>query len=253
MVRRWRRCLLGPLFAAAVLSPLGSPYGVASFLADGLQVIGRSPRGSGRTSAALLASGGRIARSSAEDHSGRRSAEEAPSASAEAEAKMSCESRRSMSRSGALMAALLSASLLWPSGAMARKPPKTVVAQDSKFREVTLASWVIAAKGQPDLVVGLKTDPYFLLPGQNGGAVRNFAVNAECTHLGCLVTWSKARNRFVCPCHGSQYDEQGSVIKGPAPKSLGLAHVQLADSGKVQLAAWTEEDFRDGSDPWWMA
>ena len=36
-------------------------------------------------------------------------------------------------------------------------------------------------------------------------------VNAVCTHLGCVVPWNKAANKFMCPCHGSQYDKNGKV------------------------------------------
>lgn len=139
-----------------------------------------------------------------------------------------------------------------PVGAlMSTKPPKPVVAQDKNFQPVEVQSWVQASKGQPDLVIGLRGDPYYLLPGQDGGAIRNFALRAECTHLGCLANWNRVVNKFVCPCHGSEYDAQGSVIKGPAPKSLALAHVELTDSQKVRLSAWSEEDFRDGTEPWW--
>lgn len=38
-----------------------------------------------------------------------------------------------------------------------------------------------------------------------------------CTHLGCVVPWNKAENKFKCPCHGSQYDANGMKIRGPAP------------------------------------
>ena len=36
-------------------------------------------------------------------------------------------------------------------------------------------------------------------------------MNAVCTHLGCVVPWNKAANKFCCPCHGSQYDQNGKV------------------------------------------
>ena len=44
--------------------------------------------------------------------------------------------------------------------------------------------------------------------------------NAHCTHKGCLVKYNKNDNRIECPCHGSQYDLNGQVIKGPAPRPL---------------------------------
>ncbi len=39
----------------------------------------------------------------------------------------------------------------------------------------------------------------------------------------------------------------GQVVRGPAPLSLALAKRGEAD-GKVVLSAWTETDFRDGED-----
>lgn len=45
-----------------------------------------------------------------------------------------------------------------------------------------------------------------------------FAISAVCTHLGCIVypvEWG-----FQCPCHGSQFNPEGKVIGGPAPRPL---------------------------------
>ncbi len=41
--------------------------------------------------------------------------------------------------------------------------------------------------------------------------LEDFGVNAVCTHLGCVVPWNKSANKFMCPCHGSQYDKNGKV------------------------------------------
>jgi cytochrome b6-f complex iron-sulfur subunit len=56
---------------------------------------------------------------------------------------------------------------------------------------------------------------------------------------------------FRCPCHGSQYNKEGKVVRGPAPLSLALAHVETTPEGKVNLKPWTETDFRTGEAPWW--
>lgn len=45
-------------------------------------------------------------------------------------------------------------------------------------------------------------------------------VSAECTHLGCTAKWLAEKKIWECPCHGSVFDEQGHVLKGPAPKPL---------------------------------
>lgn len=44
-------------------------------------------------------------------------------------------------------------------------------------------------------------------------------VTATCTHEGCTVS-AFANNRFVCPCHGSQFSTSGAVQNGPATRAL---------------------------------
>jgi cytochrome b6-f complex iron-sulfur subunit len=47
-----------------------------------------------------------------------------------------------------------------------------------------------------------------------------FALSPVCTHLGCLVNWNRNKARFLCPCHGGQYDMEGNVVAGPPPAPL---------------------------------
>ena len=52
----------------------------------------------------------------------------------------------------------------------------------------------------------------------DAGAVH--AVSARCTHLGCLVHFNDAERAWECPCHGSRFAVDGSVIQGPANRPL---------------------------------
>ncbi len=48
------------------------------------------------------------------------------------------------------------------------------------------------------------------------------AIYKVCTHLGCLYNWQDQEFKFICPCHGSQFDYESVYILGPAPRSLDL-------------------------------
>ena len=52
-----------------------------------------------------------------------------------------------------------------------------------------------------------------------------YALSLVCTHLGCTVTVSE--DALSCPCHGSRFDRQGRVLKGPADRSLERMNVEL--------------------------
>jgi cytochrome b6-f complex iron-sulfur subunit len=104
-------------------------------------------------------------------------------------------------------------------------------------------------ENERELVQGLKGEPTYIVSTADG--IKDFGIGAVCTHLGCTVPWNKAANRFCCPCHGSQYDENGKVVRGPAPLSLALAHTSINGDGNIAVSPWTETDFRTGLAPWW--
>jgi len=46
--------------------------------------------------------------------------------------------------------------------------------------------------------------------------------SAVCTHVGCIVHWNGLERCWDCPCHGSQFAIDGSVLNGPAITPLAM-------------------------------
>ncbi|ALF52841.1 cytochrome b6-f complex iron-sulfur subunit [Fortiea sp. LEGE XX443] len=123
-------------------------------------------------------------------------------------------------------------------------------AKDSLGNDVSVSQFLASHNvGDRTLVQGLKGDPTYIVV-ESKEAITDYGINAVCTHLGCVVPWNAAENKFKCPCHGSQYDATGKVVRGPAPRSLALSHAK-AENDKIVLTPWTETDFRTGEEPWW--
>ena len=58
---------------------------------------------------------------------------------------------------------------------------------------------------------------YYVRAVKGGGWV---VLSAMCTHLKCKIKFNDEKNNFVCPCHKSEFDLSGKVLKKPAKKDL---------------------------------
>ena len=76
-------------------------------------------------------------------------------------------------------------------------------------------------------------DPSILVQPEAGTFV---AVDAICPHEGCIVGFSPAQQRFICPCHGSEFNgKNGKLIHGPAPRGLGRIPVKEGPDGGLYV------------------
>jgi Rieske Fe-S protein len=111
------------------------------------------------------------------------------------------------------------AAFLFAAIGMLRLPKAAVLPSPSKRFRVSIPESL--APGEP-----------FLPPGRSVALFRDpegvYALSIVCTHLGCVV--KQTREGFDCPCHGSKFGKDGTVIKGPAPKALPWLAVQRAGS-----------------------
>lgn len=109
----------------------------------------------------------------------------------------------------------------------ARKPPSAI----GNFINENLT----AVKNFAEYVSpGEINSPDDLKPGEGGvmrSGLKKLAVcrdlegkvhmhSATCTHLGCIVHWNTTEQCWDCPCHGSQFAADGSVVNAPAIKRL---------------------------------
>ena len=126
-----------------------------------------------------------------------------------------------------------------------------VTAKDALGNDVIVSEFLASHKpSERTLTQGLKGDPTYIVV-EAEETLASYGINAVCTHLGCVVPWNASENKFMCPCHGSQYDSTGKVVRGPAPLSLALAHAKVTEDDKVVFTPWTETDFRTDKEPWW--
>lgn len=105
----------------------------------------------------------------------------------------------------------------------APKPAGTKIGAASGVPVAGSAQFQDPATGDPAIVVQPKA-----------GSFAGF--DAVCPHAGCTVAYDQQRVRFVCPCHGSEFNGgTGAVEVGPATR--GLRRITVAEGSDGQLYA----------------
>ena len=98
-------------------------------------------------------------------------------------------------------------------------------------------------QGKPVFVLRRTADQVAKMQNSDGGgkdpqADSERVVNPDwlvvvgiCTHLGCVP--GRKKDGWVCPCHGSRYDNSGRILKGPAPRNLDLPPYEFVGDDKI--------------------
>lgn len=63
------------------------------------------------------------------------------------------------------------------------------------------------------------------------GPERYAVLSPICTHLACTVDIGSSG--LLCPCHGSLYDREGGVVRGPAMRPLTRYPASVTSDGRL--------------------
>lgn len=125
-----------------------------------------------------------------------------------------------------------------------------IIAKDILGNPIPATQLLAEAPGTRALVAGLAGEPTYLIV-RDDHTLDTMGIVDNCTHLGCTFPWNPTEQQFQCPCHGSLYAPDGTVIRGPAPLPLKIVHVAVIDN-HILISPWTETDPRTGEKPWWV-
>jgi len=102
-------------------------------------------------------------------------------------------------------------------------PPGSKIGPATGVPVAGSAAFQDPATGDPAIVVQPKAGSFL-------------GFDAVCPHAGCTVGYDQRRVRFVCPCHGSEFNgSTGAVEVGPATR--GLRRITVAEGSDGQLYA----------------
>jgi cytochrome b6-f complex iron-sulfur subunit len=124
------------------------------------------------------------------------------------------------------LGAIVSLEFLWMTFSFLSPTKKADVKSISQLRTVG------DLKNIPnDSVTPVRSGQFYLVRLSDGGLL---ALSLKCSHLGCSVSWDDSKNRFICPCHASEFAMNGNVINPPAPRALDYFPI-IIDQGVVKV------------------
>jgi Rieske Fe-S protein len=134
---------------------------------------------------------------------------------------------------------------LWPASPKGQKKGPVTVTLDKAVDQLANGEAIrfnaptspntafIMANGGGDNAAGELAFGGFAVKDANGKA-HVFAIN--CSHLGCSIGLNTTAKTFDCPCHGSRFNLDGTVLHGPAAHPLSdLSWTQSSDPNTIVI------------------
>jgi len=104
------------------------------------------------------------------------------------------------------------------------RPRNTKVTTDDEAAIITAGP---VENFEPGTVSAFVAGKFYLARLDDGGFL---AMSRRCTHLSCTVPWVSSENKFICPCHSSEFDIRGNVINPPAPRALDIYLINIRNN-----------------------
>ena len=128
---------------------------------------------------------------------------------------------------GALLAVPLVRFALYPVLARTTEKSWSDIGKVDEFQNLTAPVQKLVTIEQRDgWRKTIKQQPVYVTKNPQGAII---VLSAVCTHLGCSVRWVDAQNKFVCPCHGGMFSEDGKLLGGPPPRGLDQLETKIED------------------------
>jgi len=106
--------------------------------------------------------------------------------------------------------------------------------------QMETVSWggkpVFVLHRQPDQIAAMEHSAGGSDPQPDNDRVKKpewLVVVGVCTHMGCIP--GRNQDGWLCPCHGSVYDNSGRILHGPAPKNLIVPPYKFVSDEKIVI------------------
>ena len=101
------------------------------------------------------------------------------------------------------------------------------------FNKWGMTSSMVAAEILTDMILGKDNEysqifspsrtiirPQLLVNGINAAINLLTPSTKRCPHMGCALKWNEEEQSWDCPCHGSRFDKNGTLLDNPATGDL---------------------------------